>query len=77
MSTFKDLRERLYLSQSDLAKQCGVKKQAVWYWENGLALPSLAHQKQLVEVLQCTRDELLATLKEARERREQKEQPAA
>ncbi len=80
MTTFKDLRERLYLSQSELAMRCGITKQAVWHWENGLGLPSLAHQKRLVEVLQCTREELLAALKEskeARERREQKERPAA
>ncbi len=68
MPMFKDLRERLYLTQSDLAIQCGVKKQAVWHWEHGLSLPSLAHQKRLVEVLQCTREELLAALKESKEK---------
>jgi transcriptional regulator with XRE-family HTH domain len=79
MPTFKELREQLYLSQSELAQQCGVTKQAIWHWEHGLVLPSLAHQKLLVEVLHCTRAELLAALKESRERKEQEEEkrPAA
>ena len=71
MSTFQDLRERQYLSQSELALRCGVNKASVWQWEHGETLPSLAHQKLLVEALQCSREELLAALKEARERRTQ------
>jgi transcriptional regulator with XRE-family HTH domain len=82
MATFLELRERLYLSQSELAARCGVNKAAVWHWEHGLTTPSLAHQKLLVEILQCTREELLAALKASRAARERRgheieERPAA
>ena len=83
MATLKDLRERVLLSQSELGLACGVGKQAVWQWESGRTSPSAVHRRKLVEVLECTREELLAALKEtkaARERRiqeEEQEQPAA
>ena len=80
MESFKERRERLFLSQSTLAKHCGVKKQTVWHWEHGFAIPRLEHQRLLIEALQCTRKELLAMLQDARERRieeDEKERPAA
>lgn len=69
MATLKDLREHALLSQGELAKACGVNRQTIYHWESGLWRPKPEHQRKLVEIFKCTADELLAALKEAKEKR--------
>lgn len=80
MPTLKDLREQALLSQGELAKACSVNRQTVYAWESGRVRPKPEHQRMLVQVLGCAPHELLAALKETKERRKQSadnERPAA
>jgi len=54
----KELRERLGISQSELARRMGVKHPSVVQWENGEAMPAAAKLPRLAAVLECTIDEL-------------------
>ena len=66
MATLRDLRERMMLSQSELARACGVDRQTVWLWESLRVRPSTEHQRKLVEVLQCSPEAVLAAIKPSR-----------
>ncbi len=82
MPTLKDLRERAMLSQTEVARACGVIIQAVSQWEHGRTRPTPANQRKLVSLYHCTPDELLAALRETRAAREgrgkaENERPAA
>ncbi len=74
MATLKDLRERAMFSQSELARACSANRQTIYHWESGIWQPTAEHRRKLVEVLQCTREELFTALKEVQS---QKERPAA
>jgi len=78
MATLRDLRERALLSQSELARACGVDRQTVWLWEALRVRPSSEHQRKLVKVLKCSPEELLAAIKPSKRRDGgEKERPAA
>ena len=77
MLTLKELRERALLSQGELAKAIGVHRQTIHYWEGGLSTPRPANQRLMVVTLKCTPEELLAAIRAAGKREEQKERPAA
>lgn len=80
MPTLKDLRERALLSQIELSRVIGVTHDAVYSWESGRKQPKPEHRRKLVEVLRCSPDDLLAALKETKERRKRSadsERPAA
>lgn len=46
----KELREQLGLSQRQFAKQLGVSKRTVAYWESGKRRPDKNAQKKLAEL---------------------------
>ena len=69
MTTLKDLRERALLSQGELAKACGVNRQTIYNWERSLWRPKPEYQRKLVEIFKCTPDELLAALRETKEKK--------
>jgi transcriptional regulator with XRE-family HTH domain len=73
MATLKDLREHALLSQSDLAKACGVGKHSVWQWENAHSTPSAENIRKLVEVLKCTPEELLSAIRATRLEKDRKD----
>ena len=54
----KRLRERLGLSQRDLATNLGVDVSTVTKWETGNAAPRVALLPSLAKVLQCSIDDL-------------------
>lgn len=54
----KRLRERLGLSQRDLATNLGVDVSTVTKWETGNAAPRVALLPALAKVLQCSIDDL-------------------
>lgn len=70
MPTLKRLREEAMLTQEELARACGVSRQAVVKWEHAQARPSMAIRRKLVEVLGKTPKEVLeaidATAEEAK-----------
>ena len=48
----KRQREKLLLSQNDLATLVGVTRQTVYYWESGRRKPSLTKSRMLASILQ-------------------------
>lgn len=47
----KNQREKLLLSQNDLAIMVGVTRQTVYYWESGRRKPSLNKSRMLAKIL--------------------------
>ncbi|MBC5747082.1 helix-turn-helix transcriptional regulator [Dysosmobacter sp. NSJ-60] len=47
----RELRERLGISQAELARRMGVKHTSVIQWETGKAMPAAAKLPKLAEVL--------------------------
>lgn len=58
----KQLRTRMKLTQSDVAKQLRVSKQTVYKWEQGLAPVAAVHFEVLKRILKVNADELERTL---------------
>ena len=57
-NNLKQLRNRMKLSQSDVAKQLHVSKQTVYKWEQGLAPVAAVHFEVLKRILKVTAEEL-------------------
>jgi len=53
-----ELRLKASLSQSELAKRCGVDETAVSHWENGVSSPKGSRLPVVAEALGVTIDEL-------------------
>jgi putative transcriptional regulator len=54
----KELRARYDLTQEELAKKVGVRRETILFVENGKYAPSLKLAHDLAKVLQTTIDEL-------------------
>lgn len=72
--TLRLLREKALLSQVELARKVGVTKQSLNDWEHGKAKPSSSARRKLVEVFNCSADELLAAI-EGRQVEEESPKP--
>lgn len=59
MKFLRAAREKVELSQKNLATKLGVDENTVWRWEAGRAQPSVDLGKQIAELLGVTVDELL------------------
>ncbi len=57
-------RKACRLSRTELARQVGVSRYAIWLWERGLRVPNIQHLKKLIEVLPQLRSLPLAILLE-------------
>ncbi len=53
--TLKSKRERLYLTQAELAEKIGVTPTAISAWEQGRNRPKLRHIKKLDELFNVVR----------------------
>jgi transcriptional regulator with XRE-family HTH domain len=69
MAELKSLRRRLYMTQSDLARELGVSPQAVSAWETGSVQPRPRNLKKLVRVLGVPPEEVDPELRSTREGR--------
>ncbi|HEX9907650.1 MAG TPA: helix-turn-helix transcriptional regulator [Thermoplasmata archaeon] len=54
----KELRARYNLTQDDLAKKIGVRRETILFIENGKYIPSLKLAHDIANVLKTTVDEL-------------------
>jgi len=54
----KELRARYNLTQEELAKKVGVRRETILFVENGKYIPSLKLAHDLAKILQTTIDEL-------------------
>ena len=55
----KDLREKLNMTQTALARRLGLSRSAVNAWEMGVSIPSVPYLLQLSELCQVSVDYLL------------------
>lgn len=59
MSTIRDMRQKLGMTQQNLADRIQVSQGAVWQWENGRTKPSVENLVAIARALGCTVDDLL------------------
>lgn len=55
----KEYRERLGLTQAQLADKLNVDRSVISIWERGKGTPCAKHRAMLVAILQCTEAELM------------------
>ena len=55
----KDLREKLNMTQTALARRLGLSRSAVNAWEMGMSIPSVPYLLQLSELFRVSVDYLL------------------
>lgn len=60
-----ELRKGKNMTQMELADAMGVSYQAVSNWERGNSMPDISKLPELVEIFDCTIDELLSSSEEA------------
>ena len=60
MMRIRELRERVGMTQNDLAVAMGVNQNTVSCWENEVSLPKARELPRLAKVLGCTISELYA-----------------
>lgn len=56
----KEMRERLGLTQAQIADRLEVDKSTVSKWESGDSTPLRKYRRKLCELLGCTEEELIA-----------------
>jgi len=66
----KELRARYDLTQEDLAKRIGVRRETILFMEKGKYNPSLKLAHDVAKVLQTTIDELFIFEDNSKERKE-------
>jgi len=54
----KEIREKVKITQHDLAEKLGIDRSTVSKWESGVALPRAEQLPALATVLQCSIDDL-------------------
>ncbi len=59
MSKIKTLRNKIGMSQEELAKRIGVTRTAVIYWEQEKQEPRIRYLKPLAKALRCKVMDLL------------------
>ena len=64
--TLTKLRQQVGLTQQELANAIGVTQKTISIWEKGAVEPKLTFEqtKLLMEVLNCTLDQLIIAIKE-------------
>lgn len=62
MTAIKTYRERMGLTQKQIAEELGVTAPAVTQWETGERKPNIIMLKKLSVILKCSTDELLAPI---------------
>ena len=55
----KYLRDKVGMTQTDLAKRLGISRSAVNSWEMGLSLPSLANIVEMTKIFSVSADYIL------------------
>lgn len=60
MRKIKEYREKLGISQKELAGRIGVSQVMVCHYESGLKTPDVSRLKMIADALHCTMDELVS-----------------
>lgn len=67
MSTLRQLREAVRLTQLQLANELGVTPSTIYNWERGRGEPRARQLRQLARIFAITVDELLAAVEATEE----------
>ena len=67
MSNIRRLRERMGITQAELAAMLGVSQGAVSQWETDVSTPSVQSVIEMSSIFGCTTDDILINGKEASE----------
>ena len=59
MNRIRELRQKKYLSQEELARLLGVDRSAVAKWETETNLPRAEKLLQMAEIFDCSVDKIL------------------
>jgi transcriptional regulator with XRE-family HTH domain len=59
MEKIKLLREKISITQKELAEKVGVSQQNISRWETGEVIPKIDKLKRIAEVLGCTINDLI------------------
>lgn len=59
MKKIEQLRNKLGISQNELAKRIGVTQGAISQWEQGLSKPTIDKLIKLGEIFKCSVEDLL------------------
>lgn len=62
--TLRELLEAALKSQSEFAQEMGVTRATVSRWVAGERMPSMAHVRKIIDILQLPREQVLAAIKE-------------
>ena len=60
----REMRKRVGITQTELARRMGVRQNTVGQWERGTRQPRAEMLPDLADALGCTLDELLRSKKE-------------
>lgn len=63
MITIRKIRLERGMTQTELANRLNVTPNAVTQWEKGTRNPSLNNVKKMAEILHCTTDEILGSVR--------------
>jgi len=63
MLKIKEFRKENNYTQRYIAYKVGVKQQSVVKWEQGKNIPNILHLIKLSELMQCSIDELVSSIK--------------
>jgi transcriptional regulator with XRE-family HTH domain len=67
------IRKRLRMTQLQASQLLGVRPQTVSEWERGVSMPSVLMLPKIVEVYQCTADEVIIAFRNIHLMRQQAE----
>lgn len=67
------IRKRLKMTQRQASALLGVRPQTVSEWERGVSMPSVLMLPRIVEVYQCTADEVIIAFRNIHRMRQQAE----
>ena len=63
MNKFKEYREKVKMTQCEVANRLGIEQGTISMWETDKNYPSIKYLMQLAELYECTTDELLSLKK--------------
>ena len=66
MTTIKNHREKLAMTQSDLAEAIGTTQAMVSRWESGFTTPSIESLRKLSQVFNCSLDDIAPSVRKLR-----------
>ena len=67
-NSIKSFREKLGLTQQELADALSIERSTVTKWETGMAMPRASKLPDIAEILHCQINDLYVTIEEAKDK---------